>query len=244
MILYQIQTKYRDEARPRAGVLRGREFQMKDSYSFDTDGRGPGRVVRPAPRGVPARSSSVSASTTASSPPSPAPWAARRPRSSSPRPPPARTPSSTAPTATTPPTPRPSPYALRRWTGRPHPALEELDTPDTPTIETLAAHLGVPASATLKNLLVKVDGEIVAVGVPGDREVDLGKLGEHLAPAVVELVTAEDFAGRARPRTRLRRPAGPGEGPLHRRPARRPRHRLDHRRQQGGQAREERRRGP
>ena len=56
-------------------------------------------------------------------------------------------------------------------------AVEELDTPDTPTIETLAAHLGVPASATLKNLLVKVDGEIVAVGVPGDREVDLGKLG-------------------------------------------------------------------
>lgn len=74
--------------------------------------------------------------------------------------------------------------------------VEELDTPDTPTIETLAAHLGVPASATLKNLLVKVDGEIVAVGVPGDREVDLGKLGEHLAPAVVELVTAEDFVGR------------------------------------------------
>lgn len=33
--LYQIQTKYRDEERPRAGVLRGREFVMKDSYSFD-----------------------------------------------------------------------------------------------------------------------------------------------------------------------------------------------------------------
>ena len=33
--LYQIQTKYRDEARPRAGILRGREFVMKDSYSFD-----------------------------------------------------------------------------------------------------------------------------------------------------------------------------------------------------------------
>jgi prolyl-tRNA synthetase len=35
--LYQIQTKYRDEARPRAGLLRGREFSMKDSYSFDLD---------------------------------------------------------------------------------------------------------------------------------------------------------------------------------------------------------------
>ncbi len=38
--LYQIQTKYRDEARPRAGLLRGREFLMKDSYSFDIDDAG------------------------------------------------------------------------------------------------------------------------------------------------------------------------------------------------------------
>src|SRR5215218_10091489 len=38
--IYQIQTKYRDEARPRAGLLRGREFIMKDSYSFDVDDAG------------------------------------------------------------------------------------------------------------------------------------------------------------------------------------------------------------
>ena len=38
--IYQIQTKYRDEARPRAGILRGREFTMKDSYSFDVDDAG------------------------------------------------------------------------------------------------------------------------------------------------------------------------------------------------------------
>src|SRR6188508_2782826 len=38
--IYQIQTKYRDEARPRAGLLRGREFIMKDSYSFDIDDAG------------------------------------------------------------------------------------------------------------------------------------------------------------------------------------------------------------
>ena len=38
--LYQIQTKYRDEARPRAGILRGREFVMKDSYSFDMSDEG------------------------------------------------------------------------------------------------------------------------------------------------------------------------------------------------------------
>ena len=40
VILYQVQTKYRDEARPRAGILRGREFTMKDSYSFDIDEAG------------------------------------------------------------------------------------------------------------------------------------------------------------------------------------------------------------
>src|SRR3954465_5117593 len=40
VILYQIQNKYRDEARPRAGLLRGREFVMKDSYSFDVDDEG------------------------------------------------------------------------------------------------------------------------------------------------------------------------------------------------------------
>ena len=38
--LYQIQNKYRDEARPRAGILRGREFVMKDAYSFDMDDEG------------------------------------------------------------------------------------------------------------------------------------------------------------------------------------------------------------
>src|SRR6267154_2471570 len=40
LALYQIQTKYRDEARPRAGLLRCREFVMKDSYSFDIDDTG------------------------------------------------------------------------------------------------------------------------------------------------------------------------------------------------------------
>lgn len=38
--LYQVQTKYRDEERPRAGILRGREFVMKDSYSFDMSDAG------------------------------------------------------------------------------------------------------------------------------------------------------------------------------------------------------------
>ncbi|GGS26392.1 proline--tRNA ligase [Streptomyces nojiriensis] len=196
VMLYQIQTKYRDEARPRSGVLRGREFQMKDSYSFDVSEEGleeSYRLHREAyvriferlgldHRIVSAVSGAMggSASEEFLAPaeagedtfvdcPS-CDYAAN-------------TEAVTFALA-------PAPVSAE------HPALEEVDTPDTPTIETLAAHLGVPASATLKNLLVKVDGEITAVGVPGDREVDLGKLGEHLAPAVVELVTAEDFEGR------------------------------------------------
>ncbi|MFM8312180.1 MAG: aminoacyl--tRNA ligase-related protein, partial [Ilumatobacteraceae bacterium] len=40
LVIYQIQNKFRDEARPRAGLLRGREFSMKDSYSFDIDEAG------------------------------------------------------------------------------------------------------------------------------------------------------------------------------------------------------------
>ncbi|MER6609722.1 proline--tRNA ligase [Streptomyces sp. NPDC000927] len=195
VILYQIQTKYRDEARPRAGVLRGREFQMKDSYSFDTTDEGlaeayqlhRGAYIRIFERlGLDYRIvSAVSGAMGGSASEeflAPAPagedtfvdcpacdYAANT-------------------EAVT--------FEGAPADGSAHGPAEELDTPDTPTIETLAAHLGVPASATLKNLLVKVDGEIVAVGVPGDREVDLGKLGEHLAPAVVELVTAEDFEGR------------------------------------------------
>lgn len=195
VILYQIQTKYRDEARPRAGVLRGREFQMKDSYSFDTTDEGlieayqlhRAAYIRIFERlGLDHRIvSAVSGAMGGSASEeflAPAPagedtfvdcpacdYAANT-------------------EAVT--------FKATPVDGSAHGPVEELDTPDTPTIETLAAHLGVPASATLKNLLVKVDGEIVAVGVPGDREVDLGKLGEHLAPAVVELVTGEDFVGR------------------------------------------------
>src|SRR3989338_1906185 len=40
VILYQIQTKFRDEPRPRAGVIRSKEFLMKDAYSFDVDATG------------------------------------------------------------------------------------------------------------------------------------------------------------------------------------------------------------
>lgn len=194
VMLYQIQTKYRDEARPRSGVLRGREFQMKDSYSFDVSDEGLAesyRLHREAyvriferlgldHRVVSAVSGAMGGSASEE-------FLAPAPAGEDTF---ADCPSCGYAANTEAVT-----FALTPATGE-HGPLEEIPTPDTPTIETLAAHLGVPASATLKNLLVKVDGEITAVGVPGDREVDLGKLGEHLAPAVVELVTAEDFTGR------------------------------------------------
>ncbi|MER5493917.1 proline--tRNA ligase [Streptomyces sp. NPDC002454] len=195
IMLYQIQTKYRDEARPRSGVLRGREFQMKDSYSFDTTDEGLAesyRLHREAYQKIFQRLgldyrivSAVSGAMGGSaSEEFLAPAAAGEDTF-------VDCPSCSYAANTEAVT-----FALTPVTDQEHGPVEELDTPDTPTIETLAEHLGVPAAATLKNLLVKVDGEIVAVGVPGNREVDLGKLGEHLAPAVVELVTAEDFEGR------------------------------------------------
>ncbi|MFG3121981.1 proline--tRNA ligase [Streptomyces sp. NPDC048208] len=195
VILYQIQSKFRDEARPRAGILRGREFLMKDSYSFDTEDEGLATsyaLHRAAYQriyerlGLDYRICAATAGAMGGS----------------------RSEEFLAPAEAGEDTFADCPncdfaanteavyYETAPVDGSAVPALEEIPTPDTPTIETLAASLGVPASATLKNLLVKVDGEIVAVGVPGDREVDLDKVEAHFAPAAVELVTAEDFVGR------------------------------------------------
>ncbi|MGW1762560.1 proline--tRNA ligase [Streptomyces sp. NPDC002073] len=192
VILYQIQTKYRDEARPRSGVLRGREFQMKDSYSFDVTDEGLAEAYalhRAAYERIFTRlgldfriCAAVSGAMGGSaSEEFLAPAAAGEDTF-------AGCPGCGYAANTEAVT-----FPLVPVAGE-VPALEEVATPATPTIGALAASLGVPASATLKNLLVKVDGEITAVGVPGDREVDLGKLAEQLAPAVVALVTEEDFA--------------------------------------------------
>ncbi|MEV6398633.1 proline--tRNA ligase [Streptomyces sp. NPDC051907] len=195
VILYQIQSKYRDEARPRSGILRGREFLMKDSYSFDTTDEGLGdsyalhreAYVRIFER-LGLQHKIVSAVSGAMGGSASEEFLA-----------PAAAGEDTfvyCPSCDYAANTEAVTFSTEAQDAAAHGPVEELDTPDTPTIETLAEHLGVPASATLKNLLVKVDGEIVAVGVPGDREVDLGKLGDHLAPAQVELVTAEDFVDR------------------------------------------------
>ncbi|MEV7863909.1 proline--tRNA ligase [Streptomyces hirsutus] len=195
VILYQIQSKYRDEARPRAGILRGREFLMKDSYSFDLDDEGLTRsygLHRQAYQriferlGLDYRICAATAGAMGGSKSEEflAPAEAGEDTFAD------------CPNCDFAANTEAISYEPKPADGSAVPAAEDIPTPDTPTIETLAASLGVPASATLKNLLVKVDGEIVAVGVPGDREVDLGKVEAHFAPAAVELVTAEDFVGR------------------------------------------------
>ncbi|MEU1254373.1 proline--tRNA ligase [Streptomyces chartreusis] len=193
VILYQIQHKYRDEARPRAGILRGREFLMKDSYSFDTEDEGLAQsyaLHRQAYQRVFERlgldyricAATAGAMGGSKSEEFLAPAEAGEDTFAD------------CPNCDFAANTEAITYELKPVDAAGVAALEEIPTPDTPTIETLAAHLGVEASATLKNLLVKVDGEIVAVGVPGDREVDMGKVEAHFAPAVVEMVTEADFA--------------------------------------------------
>ncbi|MGV9394625.1 proline--tRNA ligase [Streptomyces olivaceus] len=195
VILYQIQNKYRDEARPRAGILRGREFLMKDSYSFDVADEGLAEsyaLHRAAYQRVFERlgldyricAATAGAMGGSKSEEFLAPAEAGEDTFAD------------CPNCDFAANTEAVTHALTPMDATDVPAAEDIPTPDTPTIETLAASLGVEASATLKNLLVKVDGEIVAVGVPGDREVDLDKVEAHFAPAAVELVTAEDFVGR------------------------------------------------
>ncbi|MFC8869454.1 proline--tRNA ligase [Streptomyces sp. NPDC057148] len=195
VILYQIQNKYRDEARPRAGILRGREFLMKDSYSFDVADEGLAEsyaLHRAAYQRVFERlgldyricAATAGAMGGSKSEEFLAPAEAGEDTFAD------------CPNCDFAANTEAITYALSPVDAGGVPAAEDIPTPDTPTIETLAASLGVPASATLKNLLVKVDGEIVAVGVPGDREVDMDKVEAHFAPAAVDLVTAEDFVGR------------------------------------------------
>ena len=181
--LYQIQTKYRDEARPRAGILRGREFVMKDSYSFDLDDAGLaasyqahrdayvriferlGLDYRIVSAVSGAMGGSASEEFLAIAPTgedtyvacSNCDYAANVEAAQ------VKAPEPTDPAAA--------------------PALEVLDTPDTPTIDSLVELLrskgyDITAADTLKNVVVQLrqptgERELLVIGVPGDREVDL-----------------------------------------------------------------------
>ena len=205
--LYQIQTKYRDEARPRAGLLRGREFVMKDSYSFDIDDEGLAKsyaahrdayikifdrlgfeyVIVHAMSGAMGGSASEEFLAIAENGEdtfvrSPGGYAANVEAVQIMPPPPLR------------------------YDNAPVAHVE--DTPDTPTIETLVdlANARFPrtdrpwqASDTLKNvvlMITEVDGSRhpLVIGVPGDRELDLKRLAAQLEPAAPEPFSDEDFA--------------------------------------------------
>jgi prolyl-tRNA synthetase len=209
--IFQIQTKYRDEARPRAGLLRGREFLMKDSYSFDIDDNAlqasyeahRAAYIRTFDRlGLPyvivgATSGAMGGS---ASEEFLAPLDAGEDTF-------ARCPSCGY--AANVEAVRSSPGAVPAHDDAPAAHVE--DTPDTPTIGSLVACLnsrsdlarrdGRPwaAADTLKNVLVMLvhpDGSRgpLAVGVPGDRELDVRRLQAQVAPAEVTPFDEPDFA--------------------------------------------------
>ncbi len=209
--IYQIQTKYRDEARPRAGVLRGREFTMKDSYSFDVDDAGldasyqrhRDAYIRIFDRLgfeyviVKAMSGAMGGSRSEE-------FLARADVGEDTYVRCTRCDYAANVEAVTTRPPAPTPYDDA-------PAAHAEQTPDTPTIETLVDHLNAAfprgdrpwgAADTLKNVLFSVrhpDGttEALAVGVPGDREVDLKRLEANLGEGVqFEPFGEADFAAR------------------------------------------------
>ncbi|MGV0643332.1 proline--tRNA ligase [Mycolicibacterium sp. XJ879] len=205
LLLFQIQTKYRDEARPRAGILRGREFVMKDSYSFDVSDDGLSAVYarhRDAYQRIfdrlGLRYVIVSATSGAMGGSASEEFLAEsdigedtfvRCLESG------YAANVEAVTTAVPP-------ALP-IDGQPE--AKVYNTPGTPTIATLvewanaALDRQVTAADTLKNVMLKVrqpggEWELLAVGVPGDREVDDKRLDAALEPAEYTLLDDADFA--------------------------------------------------
>ena len=195
--LYQIQNKYRDEARARGGLLRGREFVMKDAYSFDIDDEGLKKsyqaqrdayeriftrlgveyVIVKADAG--AMGGSASEEFLSPSPIGEDTFV--------------RSPGGYAANVEAVQTPAPAARSIEGL-----PAAEVRDTPNSSTIATLVAAAGITAADTLKNVvlaLVSPEGKrsLVMVGVPGDREVDAKRAEAAFSPNEVEPATEEDF---------------------------------------------------
>ncbi len=207
LTLFQVQTKYRDEARPRAGLIRGREFVMKDAYSFDVSDEGLAASYekqRGAYRRIFERLGLehviVSATSGAMGGSRSEEFLAPSPIGEDTF---VRSPGGYAANveAVVTPVPDPVPYDDA-------PAAHVEDTPDTPTIESLVACANErfprpdrewTAADTLKNVVLAVthpDGrrELLVVGVPGDRDVDVKRLEAALTPAEAEPATDADFA--------------------------------------------------
>jgi prolyl-tRNA synthetase len=205
--LYQIQTKYRDEARPRAGLLRGREFVMKDSYSFDVDDAGLDASYQLHRDAYIATFDRLGLDYVIVSAMSGAMGGSKSEEFLCPTPVGedtfVRSPGGYAANVEAVVTPAPDPVPFDEV-----PAAHVEDTPDTPTIATLVAFANERfpredrpwhAADTLKNVVVMLrhtDGTRtpLVVGVPGDREVDEKRLQAQVEPAVVEPFTDEDFA--------------------------------------------------
>ncbi len=206
VILYQIQNKYRDEERPRAGILRGREFLMKDSYSFDLSDEGLSEsyalhrkaYVRVFDR-LSLRYVIVSATSGAMGGSASEEFLAEAETGEDTY---VRSESGYAANVEAVVTPAPPAQPVDD-----KPAAQVHHTPDTPTIESLVAFLNgaglgreFTAADTLKNVMVKLrqpgsdEWELLGVGVPGDREVDMKRLEASLAPAEVALLEDKDFA--------------------------------------------------
>ncbi len=216
-MLYQIQTKYRDEARPRAGLLRGREFIMKDSYSFDVDDAGldesydkhRAAYVRIFERlGLPVVAVSAQSGAMGGSQSEefmhPTPIGEDTFVRS------AGGYAANVEAVTTVP-----PEAIAYDDA---PAAQVNRTPDSPTIETLVDRSNElhpresgewTAADTLKNVVLSVtlpDGEkqLVAVGIPGDREIDIKRVEAGIGQALgvggeLDVEPASDEQLRARP---------------------------------------------
>jgi prolyl-tRNA synthetase len=201
--LYQIQTKYRDEARPRAGLLRVREFVMKDSYSFDVDEAGLDRSYAAHREAYIRIFDRLGLDYVIVSAMSGAMGGSRSEEFLTPTPVGedtfVRSPGGYAANVEAVRTVVPDEVPFDGL-----PAAHVEDTPDTPTIDTLvevAQKLfpdeGYTAASTLKNVVVTLvhpDGtrEPVAVGLPGDREVDAKRLEAQVSPAEVEPFTEFD----------------------------------------------------
>lgn len=193
--LFQIQNKYRDEARPRAGLLRGREFIMKDSYSFDIDDEGLEASYQ-AHRGAYLRIfERLGLDVVVVSAVSGAMGGSKSEEFLHPTPVGEDTYVRSAGgyaanvEAVTTVAPEPVDYTNA-------PAARVVDTPDTPTIDTLVADVNArfpkdygewTAADTLKNVVLAVslptgERQIVVVGVPGDRAVDLKRIEANIGP--------------------------------------------------------------
>ncbi|WP_193394004.1 proline--tRNA ligase [Pseudonocardia sp. HH130629-09] len=208
VILYQVQNKYRDEERPRAGILRGREFLMKDSYSFDLTDEGLSESYRKHRDAyvkifdrLGLRYVIVSATSGAMGGSASEEFLAESETGEDTF---VRGPGGYAANVEAVTTPAPPAIPLEGL-----PAAQVHHTPDTPTIASLVDFLNATtertftAADTLKNVLVKTrqpgatEWELLGIGVPGDREVDMKRLEASLEPAQVELLDEADFARNA-----------------------------------------------